>query len=339
MSGTIDIFKLKFSVFGHGFEDTRADSGDGAVIINKKINFDAQYGAIDSTGQFLWLAGLNGIRKYDLETLEEIAQSSVTRDTDSRIYHPNNVANNYGLIFQGTDFYLIDLTSDAVINSGTVNASFNYADLVYSNGKFYFVTLGKEQSQNYVYIVNESDLALTTNPFDDWRTDCCGWVDVNKIRAGFVPSWFYQYRDICGLDASGTTVWQVNAQTAGSGGFPNINFEGGWGANGYLWIPCYKYGKWRMGAFPYSAQADFETPKPLRVFGTFPSRPWFKPGYKYAVAHSTGRNKVAFATDLGVYLGDYHDLVKITDDIQYPIAVDDQTTVTVDGTFTYVYKG
>ena len=281
----------------------------------------------------------NKISEEFVETLEEVAQSSVPRNADSRIYHASNVANNYGLVFQGTDFYVIDLTNDTVYKSGTVNISFTDADVLYHEGKFKFCTLGREQSQNYIYEVAYSDLALTTYAFDDWRVNCCGWVSESKIWGGFVPSWFYQYRDICGIDGSGTTIWQVQAQTGGSGGFPNLNFQGGWGANGYLWIPCLKYGKWRMGAFPWSGNNDFESPKPVKIFGTFPTRPWFDPSNRYAVMHNQGRSKVSFATDLGVYLGDYHDLIKLTDDVLYPVALDDSTVVCTDGVKTYIYKG
>lgn len=339
MSGTIDIFKLKFSVFGHGFEDARADSGDGSVVINEKIPFLSEYGAIDSTGQFVWLASSDGIRKYDLETLEEVSQSSVPRNTNSRLYHPNNVANNYGLIWQGTDFYLIDLTSDAVIKSGTVNVSFSYADCIYVNNEFRFVELGQGRTQNYIHIIQYSDLSVVTHAFDNWQTGSLGWVSDDKIQAYFVPEWFYIKRQMKGVDIDGVTQWYVEAQTAGAGGFPNINSEGGFGANGYMWIPCYKYGKWRMGAFPWSGADDFETPKPVKVFGTFPSVPSFIPYSKYAVAHNTGRTKVAFATNLGVYLGDYHELYKVTDVIIFPVALHDNTVVCTDGTDTYIFKG
>lgn len=340
MSASIDIFKLKFSVFGHGFDDTRADSGDGSIKMTEYIEFDSEYGAIDSTGQYLWLANINGIRKYDIETLEEVAQSSIPRDGGAtRLYHASNVANNYGLVWQGTDFYIIDLTDDTIYKSGTINLSFAGADVLYDDGKFKFVTLGRGQAQNYIYNIAYSDLSVDTYAFDDWRVNCNGWVSVGKIWGGFVPSWFYQNRDICGVNGNGITVWQITAQTGGSGGFPNLQFQGGWGANGYCWIPCKKYGKWRMGAFAWSGSNDFETPKPVKVFGTFPSSPWFDPNNRYAVAHNQGRNKVSFATDLGVYLGDYHDLVKLTDDVYFPIALDDSTVVCTDGVKTYLYKG
>lgn len=339
MSGSIDIFKLKFSVFGHGFEDTRANSGDGSVMNSGKIPFLADYGAIDNTGQFVWLASSDGLRKYDLETLEEVSQSSVPRDTNSRIYHPSNVANNYGLIWQGTDFYLIDLTSDAIIKSGTVNVSFSYADVLYVNGEFRFCELGQGRTQNYIHILKYSDLSLTTYAFDNWQTGSLGWVSDTEIQAYFVPEWFYIKRQIKGVDINGVTQWYVEAQTAGASGFPNLNTEGGWGANGYMWIPCYKYGKWRMGAFAWSASDDFATPKPVKVFGSFPSRPWFIPHSRYAVVHNTGRTKTAFVTDLGVYLGDYHELIKITDDVYFPIALEDTTVICTDGTNTHVIRG
>ena len=67
-----NITNMKFSVFGRGYEDTRSDSGDGAVEDFNRYAMGASSAVFDSTGQYLWVGIFGnghtaGLYKYDLE--------------------------------------------------------------------------------------------------------------------------------------------------------------------------------------------------------------------------------------------------------------------------------
>lgn len=341
MSGTIDIFKLKFSVFGHGFEDTRADSGDGAKARADKINYSAEYAAIDSTGQYLWLAGAAGIKKYDLldEDLAEVPQTAVPDGTTTILMHPSNVSNNYGIAFQGTTCTIFDLTNDGVVISGTVLYTLTQMkyDCVLNGGEVQIATLQQGRANNKIYTLDTSDLTMTEASL--LQKGVNGFVDASKISAYQVPRYGDEYIFIYGINIDGTTEWSYQAPSPGGSAMPNY-IEVGWGAGGLMWNPCKKYGKWRMGGFRWTASTAFATPMPYKVFGTFTERPTMLLNQKIYYAHSTGREKIAFSTGQGVYVGDYHDLKKVTDDSNYVLATEGTTVVALNpnDNYTYVYR-
>lgn len=341
MSASIDIFKLKFSVFGHGFEDTRADSGDGHATRADKINYAADYACIDSTGQYLWLASASGIKKYDLldDDLSEVAQTAVADNTSTILMHPSNVANNYGIAFQGTTCTIFDLTNDSVVITDTVTytlASMKY-DCVLNGTEVQIVSLQQGRSNNKIYTLAMSDLTMTEVSLMTKGVN--GFVDIGKISAYQVPRYGDEYIFIYGLNIDGTTNWTYQAPSAGGSAMPNY-IEVGWGADGLMWNPCYKYGKWRMGGFKWTSASGFATPMPFKVFGTFPARPIMLLATKFFYAHSTGRTRTAFSTDQGVYAGDYHDMIKVTDDANYTLACDENTVIAYNPTdhYTYIYR-
>lgn len=341
MSASIDIFKLKFSVFGHGFDDTRADSGDGHVTIADKINYSAEYACIDDTGQYLWLSSSSGIKKYDLneDALPEVVQTAVPDGTGTILIHPSNVANNYGIAFQGTTCTIFDLTSDTVIKTGTVSYTLTQMlyDCIFDGTNFQITSLQQGRSNNYLYTLALSDLAMTYLMLSAKGVN--GFVEPTKLSAYRVPRYGDEYIFIYGQRLDGTTDWTYQAPSAGGSAMPNY-IEVGFGADGLMWNPCYKYGKWRMGGFKWSGATDFALPKPYKVFGTFPARPVMLLSQKVHYAHSTGREKVAFSTDQGIYFGDYHEMIKVTDDPSYAIACDNDTVVALNpnDNYTYIFR-
>ena len=341
MSASIDIFKLKFSVFGHGFDDTRADSGDGHIVKADKINYSAQYACIDSTGQYLWLASSLGIKKYDLfdDDLSEVAQTAVIDNTSTILMHPSNVANNYGVAFQGTTCTIFDLTDDSVVISGTVLYTLTQMqyDCIFDGTNFEITSLQQGRSNNYLHTLALSDLAMTDETLTAKGVN--GFVESTKLSAYRVPRYGDEYIFIYGQRLDGSVDWTYQAPQAGGSAMPNY-IEVGWGADGLMWNPCFKYGKWRMGGFKWTGATDFALPKPFKVFGTFSAKPTMLINQKFFYAHSTGREKIAFSTGQGIYLGDYHDLIKVTDDANYTLACENDTVVALNpnDNCTYIYR-
>ena len=337
MSAIIDIGKMKFSLFGRGYDDDRADSGNGDVIVLDKIPFLANFGAIDETGQYAWLANSDGVKKYDLTDLSEVTQTILPVASTS-LYHPCNVANNYGIAFQGSTCTVFDLTDDTIIKTGTVSYSpVTRCDVILDGSKVWFVTLGQGRATNYVYSLELTDLSMTQVSWGN--TGVIGFVTNSQICGYMPPEWYYQKAYIYGLGRDGSTLWTVTSAGQGSSAFPNI-VSAGWGRNGRIYMPVNKYSSWRMGAFPFKA-TDYETPKPISIFGKFEQMPVTASAtINYSVVHSIGKNKTAFGTGNGVYWTDYKDLILLDSEISFPIAMDENTILTKASTelYTYVYR-
>ena len=85
------IENLKFTIFGHGHDVTRNDSGSGrnAPTI---LNFGINYAVIDENEDYVWFVTNNKCAKYRTSDWTE-----VETDIDENIVillHPNNVQNN-----------------------------------------------------------------------------------------------------------------------------------------------------------------------------------------------------------------------------------------------------
>lgn len=338
MSANIAIGKMKFSLFGHGYDDDRLDSGEGAIEERSEIPFGALTACIDSTGQFAWLANNSGVKKYDLTDLSEVTQSILTDGIATGVYHPTNSANNYGIAFQNNTVTIFDLTNNSIVRSGGASYSFTGScDCIIDGNIVYFCTLGQGRTNNRVYSLDITSLVMTESSFNDLGV--CGFADKSHIMAYYIPEWYYQKKRNYCIDRTGATVWYVEALTAGGSGFPNCN-QVGFASKGKMYRPSYVYGAWRMGVYSMSG-GDFETPKPIKTFGRFPSQPTlYTNNHPYSVAHNTGRTKVAFASDIGVYKSDYNDLNLMDTSINYPVALDDNTLLCRDlnTTKTFVYR-
>lgn len=338
MSATIKAGDLCFSVFGRGYDDTRADSGTGAIEQTLFIPFGSKTACIDSSGQYAWLASNAGVKKYDLTDLSEVSQSILTDNIATGLYHPTNETNNYGIAFQNNTVTVFDLTDDSIIRTGAVSYQLNNpCDCIIDGNTVYFCTLGQGRTNNRTYTLDLTTLAMTENSFNDMGV--CGFADKNVLMAYYVPEWYYQRKRNYAIDRAGNTIWYVEALTAGGSGFPNCN-QVGFASKGRMYRPSFVYGAWRMGVYS-SSGGDFETPKPIKTFGRFPSQPsLYTNNYPYAVAHNTGRTKVAFASDIGVFKSDYTDLNLMDSEINYPVALDDNTLLCRDlqTTKTYVYR-
>ena len=90
----------KFTIFGHGYDATRNDSGRGTA--SHEMDFTAYGAMIDETDTYLWVVngGTGNLQKYRISNMTEVEQSTVPT-TANIILHPSNVDNNIGVAFVG----------------------------------------------------------------------------------------------------------------------------------------------------------------------------------------------------------------------------------------------
>mgnify|MGYP002516066665 CR=1 FL=1 len=344
MSVTIDAKKLKFHVLGNGFDNVRNDSGKGTAVKIEVLNVDGQSAVIDDTETYLWLMSSSGaLKKYDLETLEEVTQTTVPSDPTYHIYHPTNVENNIGVVFKNESgikkVYIFDLTTDAIINSGEVDyiptSAIKGIDCILVDNVLKIVAEVQFRNSTTLYTLNIND--LTMNKYTVSHA-CCGFVDDNKLYGYMVPEWFYQSKFIYGYNADGSIAWQVEGANPK---FPNLSDNiSGFGNLGFIWIPCKVNDIWKLGKFVWSGSTDFQTPHPIKTIGKFDSMPNLAnyPNY-YAVAHDYGRTRTVFRTSIGLYLCDYNDLELLDNSSgYYPIGIRNRTIICTDYSKTYVMR-
>ena len=347
MSATIKEGKMCFSVFGRGYEDTRTDSGAGVeeeVDRHWLLNGGM---VLDSTGQYLWIAkdgDVNNrmILKYDLESFTDVGQTVVTAKDSYRIFHPSNVPNNYGVIISGSAWYVIDLTDDTLICSGADNLWFGYwYDCILVDDKIYAISLQNGRVNTNLVTIDLTNQTATKSVITTNRSTVCFASD-SSIYSYFPIQWFTDYKKVYLTDLSGNQIWEETASQAGSGGFPYVA-QCGFGGNGKIYLPTKIYGAWRLGEYSVSSAPDITTPKPKRFFGKFKSEPSLEINGKprRGIAYNDGRTRVAFTTDIGVYVTDLEEVELLTEDTNVLVSCMNDTHVvctSATGQYIYVFK-
>ena len=333
MSVTIGEKKLKFHVLGNGFDEVRADSGEGAESSYKTIYHGADYAVIDSTGQYFWLCQNSGgfplesCGKRRIDTLEEVSQSAVPNYNNkiTCVFHPTNVENDYGIAIQTTDIYLFNLTDDTLYGHTTydyyIGTDF---DAVLIDHYIYFVARNFGRNSKHMYRLDINDMT-----FIDYATSpqrgIGGFVDDDTVYGFESPEWFSDYKKNIGYSRGFVGQWSVTATASGSSGFPNLNQSGMCG-KGKLYLPSYVNGAWRFGVYNGNRASDFTTPKPMRTFGKFSSIPDFV----NAPVYSDLKDYSAFKTTEGTYVTNYNECELITKDYWIPLAVNDHYVIARD---------
>lgn len=345
MSATINSNKLKFSVFGRGFEDNRNDSGSGVKEIFRDLGKGVQNVIVDNTETYFWIAQTTGnlpleyVGKRRVDDLSVVSQSSVPSTGATLLFHPSNVSNNYGvaIIISSMDFYVFDMTDDSLITSGTSSVpSFlnSQSDCILVGQKIYIVSRSYDRGDNQRVLCIDLDAGTLTQT-GTFNDGSCGFVDDDTIYGFFPTPWFSDHRRNFGVGVTGSLQWQIIASGTGQAGFPHTWQEGLTG-NGFLWIPVELYGGWRFGKFKGDGTADFETPKPLETFGKFANAPQIK---KYNMpCYTDGRENVAFMVTDGLFVSDFKDVTFITDTEWRPKALSEHYLFTSYGFETRIYK-
>lgn len=345
MSANIGVNKLKFSVFGKGFDDTRNDSGDGYAETVDNYALGVHSGAIDNTGEFVWFGVSGGLLKRRVDDMSNVSQSVYTSWGDTMVFHPLNVANNYGLVTTTNDeFVIFDLTDDTIIQSGTqANLSLlNYksCDCILVGSKIYVVNYATEQKWDIILgWFDVSDGSSYCDYFEGQKA-CGGFMDNSSIMIEYVPTWFSDYKQLFSYGFNGVRKWEIMATEGGGDGFPNVVYTG-FSGNGKLYLPTKIGGKWRMGEYSSSHAPSINgTPHPLRVFGQFDSKPSFlwKWNQRFGCTFSDERHDVAFLTNIGLFWSDMKDVIKLTTDQEIPLAMNDKVLLTTDYAYGHVRK-
>ena len=316
MSATINEGKMSFSVFGRGYDDTRVDSGEGAVEDYNRYAMGICSGCFDSTGQYLWLGCYGnghaaGLLKYDMDDdFTEVAHSVPTSSAATVVLHASNDNNNLGLAIQGSNWWVFDLTDDTVIASGTDASIPNYIDWgrvpydVALDGTKFLITLPRSQKGTQaVLVLDYSDGTFTRTVLSGYQRAGGAFITPSLIYLFYPPEWFYQDAYISGVTPTGTQAWGYQTE----GNFTKISMMG-FGKKGRLYVPSLVYSSWRLGEYNGLKVPDFETPKPIKVIGKFASKPSIS---RFEFSHE--KKNVGFTTDIGVFVSDFEDMEKISD--------------------------
>lgn len=324
MSATISENKLKFSVFGRGFEDERSDSGEGAKSDYRDIGHGCSSAIIDSTDTYFWFAQTTGSFPFEycakrrLSDLQSMGQTIIPDDRTTYLFHPSNVTNNYGVAIQdgGQNVYVFDMADDTVyhhITSAYTSFSQETCDCIMVDDKIFLCQRTMSNVTNKIWCID-----LTNETFSEYGSfgaGSAGFVDNDTIFGFYTPEWFYQNKVNYGFSLSGGTQWSVTAPVSGASGFPNCS-PYGLTANGFLYLPVYMHSSYRFGMFKGNAGSDFQTPKPIRTFGKFehnPSVETSKPPY-----YTEERTRAVFSCTDGLFVTDYKDITLIVNENWYP---------------------
>lgn len=342
MSAIIREGKMSFSVFGRGYEDVRADSGEGIEEERDRHYIHNSGALIDNASQYLWIAKTgneNSIVKYDLATFTDVGQTIITAEEGYGLYHPTNVDNNYGIAIGYTSktFYVFDLTDDTVYCTGTLTGSAfsGCYDCILVDDQIYIIEIRGGRTSARLVTIDLTNQTATGSTILTNRSTCC-FTDNASIYNNFPPEWFFQYRSIYLSDLAGNTIWTVQASESGSSGFPYADMNG-FGGNGKLYLPTYKYGAWRMGEYNTNVAPDITTPRPKRVFGKFKERPIFDTNSGRAIAYNNRRTRVAFLTTLGLFVTDLEEIELLSDERIIVYCMNDEWVIGTDATNDYIY--
>lgn len=322
---SIPTSKSSFVIYGHGFDSTRADSGNG-VIEPSIHDMTAEYCAIDETGKYAWIVGGGG-RLYKLNIATWVQQAHSIPIVGS-LYHPCNVANNYGVIFRGGNsprVVVFNLTTGEILKdfapSGTFSQPLQHCDCILVDDVIYFVQLNHTQNNITLrkVFLNEED---ATSSVIANGVECCGFASDSLIYGYWAKQWFSQVSSAYAWTLDGNTEWSVTEPST-SQSF-NVRLFTLCG-NGYLYAISFKEGKWVMGEYGISTAPDFVTPLPLRTFGEFPS----VVDIQNKVVYNQGKTKAVFQTNNGTYYTDFQKVRKLDESLTdlIPLAMNDKLVI------------
>lgn len=331
MSAIIEVGKLKFSVFGKGYNDDRGNSGSG-IKEGEVLNYVSRYAEIDATGRYLWLSGDFGIKKIDTFTWTEVSTGDVP-NWMHYLNHPKNISNNYGFVCdssssQETVGYIFDLTTNEIISSGEMTyrpASGALEDCILVDDTLVFATLVQGRASNYIKTLAIDDFAMTQS--SGVGRSFVGFTDDTHIFCYYPKEWFYQDNNISLVTTSGSWVWDIQRN------YFNYIAQQGFTRNGKIYLPSNVNGTWVLGEYPQTPAPDVDTPSPSKLCGRFDGFPnaVFEGGLN--IKYSTTRDIGLICTsDVGIYVTDFDDVYKISNANAYKaLAVNDEMAIVCNG--------
>ena len=326
------IENLKFTIFGHGYNSTRSDSGSGTASYEK--NMYANSAIIDETGTYVWLTNGGttggGLHKYRLSNFEEIEQTTIPTETPY-ILHPSNVDNNIGIAFaSATQAYVFDLTDDTVLGIVTGEnlpaiAGFSSYDCILVNNKIYFtLTRCSLRTSLDLCCIDLSDMSYSMNQIFG-SVSCNGFINNSLLYAYYSREWGWQSDCAYGIGFDGSTQWS----NTGINRNENMSATALTG-NGYLYMPVRIDDVWHYGVFDGTSNPTFSPVSPIRTFGSFENPPEIALSghdYRVDVAYNNGRTRACVWTQLGLLLTDFYKVETITTTDVVPLALSDKYLV------------
>ena len=275
MSITIGANKSKFVIFGSGYNDVRADSGDGMVT----FLWSCDYAAFDKTGRYLWVVTKHGdladqkVRKIDTTTWEEVSHPWENMDVHSTstagmLAYVESADSNLGIMVldDGTHSVVFDLTTDEVYC--TV-----YGNLWNMQSGYY---LHATEKDGIVRIIGATmDNSMTNAPFATIDIANESYA-LNSQAGGWTINTFYNDTDIIlanrhygdrvatwgdriANNSAHSQIWWVADY------IENVKMDS-FASNDQLFFPTKTVGDmWQYGK--YNVPPDISTPSPITVFG------------------------------------------------------------------------
>lgn len=273
MSITIGPNKSKFVIFGSGYDNVRADSGDGMT----SFMYQCDYAAFDKTGSYLWVVTKHGdladqkVRKIDTSTWEEVSHPWENMDVHSSIKgaltYVESEDSNLGIMVldNGSQMIVFDLTTDEVYC--TVNGN------IYNMEGYY---LRATEKDGIIRIIGTTmDNSMTNAPLATIDIANEAYA-LNAIAGGWTINSFYNDTDIILANRHyGDRVATWGARINDNSSWPQIWWVAGYiddvkmdsfASNDQLFFPTKTVGDmWQYGK--YNVPPDISTPSPITVFG------------------------------------------------------------------------
>lgn len=327
MSATINSGKLKFSVFGNGFEETRNDSGFGTS--SKELDIVVYRGAFDISGDYAWLVTSNGLKKYSTSNWTEVSHNL---PASNFIIHPDNVSNNYCVAFT-TDWsqaYVFDMTDDSIVCTvtSTVADLGGTWDCILVDDKIHMMPASYGNTNLQIITIDLTNATFSKIVVSDMGST--GFINDSMFFGFWQRVWFHQTTMAYGMGIDGSTIWSNTGLDNNS----NLEYFGLVG-NGKLYFPTYLDGAWHFGVYNGVTNPTLKPPTPERYFGFFDTRPSFV-GHlagndrNHYVAYTDGRTKACMETTAGVLVTDFTSVEKIREFGSCPIAMNDRYILCTD---------
>ena len=325
------IENLKFTIFGHGYDATRNDSGYG--VKSAELSITVYSAVIDSTGRFAWFVTNNGLKKYQTSNWTEVEQDTIPDDCRF-VVHPSNVENNYGIATSadGNTAYVFDMTDDTLICS--VSGTFSSIsgarswDCILVNDKIYMINRFTGNTNTVLQVIdidNETcDESVSIN-----GVGLYGFIDDSLIYGAYTREWFYQASCAYAYNFSGVAEWSNTDINR------NDNLvQDAIPTNGKLYMPVLIDDTWHFGEFDGTSNPTFNPVTPIRTFGSFDTAPTLTPyisgnNRTPYFCFNDGRTKCCMLTAEGVLLTDFSK-VEVIDSAKIPLAMNDQIIIISD---------
>lgn len=335
MSAGIGINKIKFSVFGRGYDDDRGNSGEGFLEpVNTGIG--VEQAVFDETGEFCWIVIYNGnyrLYKYETQNWTVVSQGSIPHA--EHIYHPTNVPNNIGICQSGGTTYVFDLTTNEIIKSASGGYGFGittYMDMVLDEEnnivRFTFMSRNRANSIEIYSMSLDTFVVSSSGVIYDRQSN--GFYDDVHVKTAYVPVWFYNWWNVYSVSYGGSTNWSIQATDPDSHSFTNIGYDT-WGlvGHGKFYLPSLIDDAWVMGEYDATSAPDLITPSPEKTYGQFTGRP----SINEALAYSNGRKLGAFSCGEGTFVVDMEngELMQITTTVETVKAICDDKMICSNG--------